>query len=491
MKLLWNFNSLWFLILALLLSFHLLPGITTIGHDKQVFVYAGMAIWKGAIPYKDFFDHKPPLIFLITALAWPFKEWGLFFLGVITKWIAAAMMYRTASVLRLPYPAVYPVLFLVLILSPFVLMEGVLTREYAACFLVFLYSHLLTDKNGRSFRAGLLAALVFYTQQEELLPVLPLMAWYWWQAPLIKGATVWQSRWEHAVQIAAGFLMFSLPIFVWFTLEQSLYGFWHQTVSFNLFIYGSQLPLSEKIRGTISVLFHTRYLFLAVPFLLLHLLLALRPHNKALHLAMAGAIMLAVMAKATLGRIIDYQAIYHYMLTFSATLTVSLMVLVRDVQPLVRLRLRPWMPAVLVAAVFLVFWKNSFDRVQALLSKRREHPADQLCRELRHLKGTKGQLYVMGYTPYIYLYNQLEVLSPSPWLYVSGYRQELPFDPDAEIIDDITRSLDAHQTTWLVDFLVLRPLPQQLHQQKWESYLSTHYGEVRRTDRYILFKRNK
>ncbi len=40
-----------------------------LGYDEQVFVWCGWSILKGLVPYRDFIEFKPPLIFLTHALA--------------------------------------------------------------------------------------------------------------------------------------------------------------------------------------------------------------------------------------------------------------------------------------------------------------------------------------------------------------------------------------------------------------------------------------
>src|SRR5258708_16405005 len=57
---------LYFSLLAcLLLSLLYTPPFDLGMSDKEIFTYTGWAISKGLVPYRDFFDHKPPLIFFI------------------------------------------------------------------------------------------------------------------------------------------------------------------------------------------------------------------------------------------------------------------------------------------------------------------------------------------------------------------------------------------------------------------------------------------
>ena len=42
--------------------------------DVEVFRYVGMCITKGYVPYKDAFDHKPPLIYFIKNFIKPYPS---------------------------------------------------------------------------------------------------------------------------------------------------------------------------------------------------------------------------------------------------------------------------------------------------------------------------------------------------------------------------------------------------------------------------------
>ena len=64
------------------------------GYDMQVFTTQGMFWAKGLIPYKDAFDHKGPLIFLIYAAGWKLNpENGIFVLQCIALWISSIFAY--------------------------------------------------------------------------------------------------------------------------------------------------------------------------------------------------------------------------------------------------------------------------------------------------------------------------------------------------------------------------------------------------------------
>ncbi len=57
-----------FLLLAgsILLSLLYCPPVDIPLDDKEVFRYGGWVLSKGGVPYRDFFDHKPPLIYFLN-----------------------------------------------------------------------------------------------------------------------------------------------------------------------------------------------------------------------------------------------------------------------------------------------------------------------------------------------------------------------------------------------------------------------------------------
>lgn len=64
------------------------------GYDMQVFITQGMFWTKGLIPYKDAFDHKGPLTFLIYAVGWMIhSKNGIFVLQCIALWISSIFAY--------------------------------------------------------------------------------------------------------------------------------------------------------------------------------------------------------------------------------------------------------------------------------------------------------------------------------------------------------------------------------------------------------------
>jgi hypothetical protein len=484
-------NAVVLLLITMVLSISLFPTLTGVGHDKQVFIYGAMTIWKGQIPYKTFFDHKPPLIFLMLALAWPFKAWGYYLLGVLTKWIACLFIYKAAKYNKLSNPWLYPVIFLICLLPPFILMSGLLTREYAACFLAILFSVILMNPGKKYLLSGVLCALVFHMQQEEMILAFPFVMYYLFTKPVDGTKPNTALVFKRVLLMAAGFLLVTAPLIIWIAINGGLTDYWQQSFLFNFFVYESRRPALYKITGTLSILFHTRYMFLVFPLMALHTYYLVKRKNVSVQLACFFTLLISLCVKVFAGRIIDYIAVYHYLLTFSAVVAISAMVIAKESEQYFPKRYLKPLIFVFTAVLFVGMWKNSFSSIRKLKYSATYFQIEELTQQLQDIRNKDGQLFVMGHTPFLGLNNNLNALSPAKWVYTTQYSQHLEnFDKDGNVIKEIIAALEKNKTTYVLDFYLKNPVDRKAFQEQWEDYLKKNYTEQYRKHDYILFKRN-
>jgi len=131
----------WFLIgamtLAVFVPFH--PGLYFPGRDNGVFLYAGWRVLIGEIPYADFWDHKPPLIYFINALGlWlgQGNAWGVWFLELILLFASSYLSFHITKKLFGNLIALGATLTWLIVIFP-VTMDyegGNLTEDYALLF---------------------------------------------------------------------------------------------------------------------------------------------------------------------------------------------------------------------------------------------------------------------------------------------------------------------------------------------------------------------
>lgn len=140
--------------------------------NSGVFQYVGWRILNGQFPYKDVWDHKPPVVFYLNALAetfTPYSRWGIVGIEVLFFLISALLSYRLLQTIFNRYIAVLGLLIWLWFLN-FFLQGGNITEEYALVFqfgmlALFLSAVCRSDWGWRSYAIGLLGGAAFSTKQ--------------------------------------------------------------------------------------------------------------------------------------------------------------------------------------------------------------------------------------------------------------------------------------------------------------------------------------
>jgi hypothetical protein len=123
-----------FFLLALLVLLPIAPNLQVApSTDSSVFLYIGDHVLKGAVPYRDVWDHKGPLIYYIDALGLVLgggSRWGVWFIELIAVVVAAWTAYAVFKRVFGTWPAIFSSVLFVLELR-LVLDKGNLVEEYA------------------------------------------------------------------------------------------------------------------------------------------------------------------------------------------------------------------------------------------------------------------------------------------------------------------------------------------------------------------------
>jgi len=134
----WSRNRLIGLVVVILLTFvAIFPAspwrVRTPNTDSAIFTYIGRQILDGKLPYRDAYDHKPPLIFYLDAVGLALgggHTWGIWVLQVISLMATALIAFRLLDRHYGLLPAVVATCAMLLNLA-FVHERGNLTEEYA------------------------------------------------------------------------------------------------------------------------------------------------------------------------------------------------------------------------------------------------------------------------------------------------------------------------------------------------------------------------
>ena len=237
-------------IAALLPSSPLLMPFTY--RDSGVFLYIGWRILHGEVPYRDIWDHKPPVILYLNALGVALgngSRWGIWLLELVMLTLAAYIGLRLLThAFGGAVALLSPVLWLLTL--GFVIEGGNLTTEYT---LVLQFAALaLVYHMGRAelpwwrwLLIGLLGGMAFFTKQTAIGI---------WVAIVIYVCLVRFRSGEHrrlAGNLAAlgtGGVIVAAGWVAVFALQGALVPFWEAAFYYN-FAYTTTTDISTRLLG--------------------------------------------------------------------------------------------------------------------------------------------------------------------------------------------------------------------------------------------------
>lgn len=228
------------------------PNNTTLpSRDSGVFLYVGWRWLNGDIPYKDVWDHKPPLIYVVDALGLtitPDTMWGVWILQCLFLFFAIFTLYKLCAG---EFGNLAAITAVVILTSGLVtlLEQGNVTEEYALafqalCLHLFVRAQRMDFPLRSTFWLGLTAGLAFNFKQTTI--------GLWIAFALILAFTRLRQRnfpWRDGLTFLAGFLLPTVVIVVYFASQNALTDFWEQAYLYN-FTY---INKHEGIRSLIPV----------------------------------------------------------------------------------------------------------------------------------------------------------------------------------------------------------------------------------------------
>jgi hypothetical protein len=205
--------------------------------DAAFFALAGQLVRAGQVPYVAFWDHKPPLIYLIDAFALGLSSggvWGIWLVAVAALAVTLGIAWRawrptvgpTAAIIGMTWVAAS-----VGVVAPFNLTEGyVLPVHAAAMLLVTRWSPLRRRVFVPGLLIGALAGLAFMLRPNFVGAPAVVMA--------TMGIGLLSTRQTHklpvwVIGVVAGLALTIAPILVWLGTENALRPFVEQVFGYN------------------------------------------------------------------------------------------------------------------------------------------------------------------------------------------------------------------------------------------------------------------
>lgn len=252
------------------------------GTDQGVFLYLGTHILQGKIPYRDMWDHKPPMIFFIDALGLLIgggSRWGVWLMDWLS--LSATSLAGVYFLKKYFKPAWAILAWLAALVTLTILLAlGNVTEGYALAFQMaslLLFAQIMEGKRSASkgIMLGVLLGLAFLTKQ-TMVGIWIAMAAYLAVNGLARRD---RASLRTLIQMAGGALAILAVTALYFTANHALGSFWDAAFHYNL-AYSSAgladrlLALIGEIDYTTSTSFYFTLAFIAwlvgVAYLLLH-----------------------------------------------------------------------------------------------------------------------------------------------------------------------------------------------------------------------------
>ncbi len=205
--------------------------------DSGVFQYIGKGILNGIMPYKDAFDHKGPLLYLLNALGFMIAgRQGIWLIEWILLFLTMVLAYRMCRVF-FPEPASFAAIILTFSLLGLYLKGGNFTEEYAmlpcaAALLIFANYFKKKRISGlRLFLLGVsfMSALLLKANMTGVWVVFCVYLFIW---------TLRKKQWRELLRYIRWFLFGSFcvffPIGLWLLLNHAGSEFISAYLLFNL-----------------------------------------------------------------------------------------------------------------------------------------------------------------------------------------------------------------------------------------------------------------
>jgi hypothetical protein len=224
-----------------------------IGRDSSLFLYVARRMQEGGVPYRDVWDHKPPLIYVLDVIGLALDDRGTLGVGVVefTALFLAAVagfwaLYRACGLAPALFGSVAWTTAIALILD-----GGNRPEEYALPFQFGAIALFLAER--RAGPSGWRWAAIGVTAGFAVM-LKPTVLGVWAAIYLAQAARAWQLRSLRAIARPAlhgalGAALVTLPVGVYLVANGAANDFIDQVIRFNTFY--SQSTLADRL-GTLA-----------------------------------------------------------------------------------------------------------------------------------------------------------------------------------------------------------------------------------------------
>ena len=233
--------------------------MTLPSRDSGVFLYVGWRLIKGDVPYRDVWDHKPPLIYFVDALGLlcsPQSLWGVWLVQFCFLFLTIFFLFKALDDAFGTVPAIAGVIVLTSGLLT-ILDQGNVTEEYALVFQTLSYWLFVRARQSdyplrTTLWMGLWGAGAFYFKQTTIGLWIAYALFLVWIRVSRRKSPI-----PDLLTLLAGWAILSMILAMGFARQNALNDFWNEAFLYNFVYIGKH----EGIRRLIPV-FLKGFLFL-------------------------------------------------------------------------------------------------------------------------------------------------------------------------------------------------------------------------------------
>jgi hypothetical protein len=246
----WVMSGISILVFIVLFAYSPVHAGKTPVHDLGIFLYFGSRIDAGAIPYRDLWDHKPPLVFYIDALGLFLSNnsiWGVWVLEFISALSGGLLAYRLLKPNLGLWPALFALVGFTLAL-PVILEGGNLTEEYAIPFQFFgLFCFLFFNKSGKHIWPAVFCGWAFIMAmmlKQTMIGIWLAIGGYILLRKILDKRVM---PWKFILWAGLGALTTLVAWILYFAFNHALWDFWDVAFRYN-FLY-SDISSGERLQA--------------------------------------------------------------------------------------------------------------------------------------------------------------------------------------------------------------------------------------------------
>ncbi len=230
--------------------------------DPNFFFTLGKSWVHGLIPYRDVYEQKGPILYLIHAAAYLISNKTFFGVYLIEILFVGCFLVLAVKTVNLFIPADKTInaflLLISLIFTAYCFRYGDNAEEFCLPMLMvplYLHGKALQCKSSMRIRDGILigiaAGMVFWIKYTM---VGLFIGWFLFISVQLFSKKSWKVWWQYVWTIAIGVLAVSLPVVMYFYLSNGLYDLFMAYFYNNIFLYPKDSNENKLISLAVNIL---------------------------------------------------------------------------------------------------------------------------------------------------------------------------------------------------------------------------------------------